>query len=262
MHIIKRFRETGEISVRKGQGRRPLLDACGLRALRPHCITHRHDFVIDITKWVQEYFQKPLSVNIICRAICRCQLNFYHAKREPNVNMVQKRCHVLWAKSPLQWTVSKWKSVLWSDESKFDVLVGNHGFCVLRAKEEGDLPACHPRSVQKPVSLMVWGSISAYGMVSLLVLEGTMNAERYIQGFRATYAPLQITSISWKALCISAGQCKTTYCFIVEESVCWIDLPASLNEKYAKDDHKLFSSWKPITGKNGTKIQNRNSRNS
>ncbi len=57
----------------------------------------------------------------------------------------------------LQWTVSKWKSVLWSDESKFDVLVGNHGFCVLRAKEEGDLPACHPRSVQKPVSLMVWG---------------------------------------------------------------------------------------------------------
>ncbi len=26
-NIIKRFRETGEISVRKGQGRRPLLDA-------------------------------------------------------------------------------------------------------------------------------------------------------------------------------------------------------------------------------------------
>ncbi len=33
-NIIKRFRETGEISVRKGQGRRPLLDACGLWALR------------------------------------------------------------------------------------------------------------------------------------------------------------------------------------------------------------------------------------
>ncbi len=72
----------------------------------------------------------------------------------------------------------------------------------------------------------------AYGIwASLLVLEGTMNAERYIQGFRATYAPLPITSISWKALCISAGQCKTTYCFIVEESVCWIDLLASLKWK-------------------------------
>ncbi len=32
------------------------------------------------------------------------------------------------------------------------------------------------------------------------------------KGFRATYAPLQMTYISGKALCISAGQCKTTYC--------------------------------------------------
>ncbi len=64
MHnIIKRFRETWEISVRKGQGQRHLLDARGLRALRWHCITHWHDSVIDITKWAQEYFQKPLSVN-------------------------------------------------------------------------------------------------------------------------------------------------------------------------------------------------------
>ncbi len=146
-----------EKSLRKGQGRRPLLDAHGLRALRRHCITHRHDSVIDVTNWAQEYFQKPLSVNTICRAICRCQLNLYHAKRKPYVNMVQKRRRVLWAKAHLKWIVSKWKSVLWSDESKFDILVGNHGRHVLRAKEEGDLPACYQRSVQKPASMGVYG---------------------------------------------------------------------------------------------------------
>ncbi len=68
-----------------------------------------------------------------------------------------------------------------SDESKFDILVGNHGRHVLRAKEEGDLPACHQHSVQKPPSLMVWGCISAYSMGNLHVLEGTMNDERYIK---------------------------------------------------------------------------------
>ncbi len=93
---------------------------------------------------------------------------------------ITHRHRVLWAKAHLKWTVSKWKSVLWSDESKFDILAGNHGRCVLRAKEEGDLPACHQRSVQKPASLMVLGSISAYGMGSLHVLDSTMNAERYI----------------------------------------------------------------------------------
>ncbi len=109
------------------------------------------------------------------------KVKLYHAKRKPYVNMVQKRHRVLWAKAHLKWTVSKWKSVLWSDESKFDILVGNHGCSVLRAKEEGDLPPCYQPSVQKPASLMVWGCISAYGMGSLHVLEGTMNAERYIK---------------------------------------------------------------------------------
>ncbi len=71
------------------------------------------------------------------------------------MNMVQKHRHVLWAKACLKLTVSKWKSVLLSDESKFDILFGNHGCHVLRAKEEEDLPACYQRSVQKPASLMV-----------------------------------------------------------------------------------------------------------
>ncbi len=135
-NIIKRFREPGEISVHKGQGRRPLLDAHGLRALRQHCITHRHDSFIDITKWAQEYFQKPLSVNTIHCLICRCQLKLSHAKRKPYVNMVQKSRCVLWSKGHLKLTVSKWKSVLWSDESKCDILVGNHGRSVLLKRRE------------------------------------------------------------------------------------------------------------------------------
>ncbi len=131
-----------------------------------------------------------------------------------NIIMVQKRRLVPWAKVHLKWTVWKWKRVLWSDESKFHILVENHGRHVHRAKEEGDLPACYQRSVQKPASLMVWGCRSAYGMGSLNVLEGTMKyAEcwKVYKDFRATYAPLQTMSISGKALCISAGQCKTTY---------------------------------------------------
>ncbi len=202
-NIIKRFRETGEISVRKGQGRRPLLDARGLQALRRHCITHRHDSVFDITKWAQEYFQKPLSVNTICRAICRCQLKLYHAKRKPYVNMVQKHRRVLWAKAHLKWTVSKWKSVLWSDESKFDILVGNHGRCVLQAKEEGDLPAFQFSSKASISDGMGVHKCIPYGQLACFGWH--YECWKVYKGFRATYAPFQTT-------CISAGQCKTTYC--------------------------------------------------
>ncbi len=121
------------------------------------CITHRHDSVIDINEWAKEYFQKPLSVNTIHRAICRCQLKLYHLKRKPYVNMVQKCRWVSLGQGSFK--MDCFKVVLWSDESKFDILVGNHGSLVLRAKEEGDIPACYQHSVQKPASLMVWGYI-------------------------------------------------------------------------------------------------------
>ncbi len=118
-NIIQRFRESGTISVRKGQGRKTILDARDLRALRRHCITYRNATVMEITTWAQEYFQKTLSVNTIHRAIRRCRLKLYRSKKKPYLNMIQKRRRFLWAKAHLKWTVAKWKTVLWSDESKF-----------------------------------------------------------------------------------------------------------------------------------------------
>ncbi|KAK3511702.1 hypothetical protein QTP70_014531 [Hemibagrus guttatus] len=153
-NIIQRFRESGTISVRKGQGRKTILDARDLRALRRHCITYRNATVMEITTWAQEYFQKTLTVNTIHRAIRRCRLKLYRSKKKPYLNMIQKRRRFLWAKAHLKWTVVKWKTVLWSDESKFEVLLGKLGRHVIRTKEDKDNPSCYQRSVQKPASLI------------------------------------------------------------------------------------------------------------
>ncbi len=180
-NIIQRFRESGTISVRKGQGRKTILDARDLRALRRHCITYRNATVMEITTWAQEYFQKTLSVYTIHRAIRHCRLKLYRSKNKPYLSMILKRRRFLWAKAHLKWTAAKWKTVLWSDESKFEVLFGKLGRHVIRTKEDKDNPSCYQRSVQKPASLMVWGCMSACGMGSLHIWKGTINAERYIQ---------------------------------------------------------------------------------
>ena len=170
-NIIKRFWESGEIFVHKGQGRKPIPDARDLRALRRHCIKNRHDSVTEITAWAQDHFRKLLSVNTVRRAIHKCKLKLYHAKKKPYVNTIQKRHRLLWAKAHLKWTEAKWKTVLWSDKSKFEIVFGNHGRRVIRTKA----------LITKPASLMVWGCISAYGMGSLHIWKGTINAERYIE---------------------------------------------------------------------------------
>ena len=105
-NIIKRFGESGEIFVRKGQGRKPILDARDLRALRRQCIKNRHDSVSEITAWAQDHFQKSLSVNTVRRAFHKCKLKLYHAKK-PYLNTIQKRCRLLWTKAHLKWTEAK-----------------------------------------------------------------------------------------------------------------------------------------------------------
>lgn len=61
-NIMKRFWESGEIYVCKGQGQNIILDAPPkLQGLRWHCIKNRHDSVMDIAAWAQEYFRTSLS---------------------------------------------------------------------------------------------------------------------------------------------------------------------------------------------------------
>ncbi len=174
-----------EKSARKGQGRRPLLDARGLRALRCHCITHRYDSVIDITKWAQEYFQKPLSVNTICRAICW--------------NPTQSDC----------FKVEKVFNGQTSPNLTFLLEITDAVSSGLKRRE----------TFQRVISVQFKPSIADGMGVHKCIRYGQLacfgrhyKCWKVYRDFRATYAPLQTTSISGKALCISAGQCKTTYC--------------------------------------------------
>ncbi len=111
---------------------------------------------MEITTWAQEYFQKTLSVNTIHRAIRRCRLNSIGQKEAISKHDPEAQAFSL-GQGSFKWTVAKWKTVLLSDESKFEVLFGKLGRHVIRTKEDKDNPSCYQCSVQKPASLMVWG---------------------------------------------------------------------------------------------------------
>ncbi len=94
------------------------------------------------------------------------------------------------------------ESVLWSDESKCDILVGNHG----RRIRGGGRPCSVLSAFSSKVSIsegmgvhkcILYGQLACFG--------GRYECWKVYQRFRATYAPLQTT-------CILAGQYKTPYC--------------------------------------------------
>ncbi len=107
--------------------------------------------------------------------------------------------------SHLKLTVSKWKSILWS------VQIWHSCW--------NSWMSCHPGKRGRPSSVL-----SAFSSkLSISDCMGVHKCIRYGQlacfgrhyecwkvykGFRTTYAPLQMTSISGRALCILPGQCK------------------------------------------------------
>lgn len=58
------------------------------------------------------------------------------AKEIPLLTPKQKKRRIEWAKQLKNWTLSQWRSVIWSDESRFEVCVGDErGRVIKNAKE-------------------------------------------------------------------------------------------------------------------------------
>lgn len=80
----------------------------------------------------------------------------------------------------LKWTeITEWETVLWSDESKFEIVVGNDVCFRHQSIEYQELPNYYMCTVQKLASVMVWDHISACGVDNLHIFE-TANVKLYI----------------------------------------------------------------------------------
>ena len=57
--------------------------------------------------------------------MCESALHDQTAAKKPLLTDANKKKRLAWAKKHLQWTLDRWKSVLWFDESKFEIFGSN-----------------------------------------------------------------------------------------------------------------------------------------
>lgn len=83
---------------------------------------------------------------------------------------------LLWTWAHQRWTEAKWKSMLRSDESTFQIVFGNPGPpCPLGQSIKGP-SRLWPMQISKPASVKL--RVCAYGSGNLHICEGTVNAEK------------------------------------------------------------------------------------
>lgn len=81
----------------------------------------------------------------------------------------------------MHWTVDDWSKVIFSDESKFDVSVGDNRKRIIRDKTEAFNKDCLKRTVKFAKGVMIWGCMSGKGVGKMEIIDGIVNANKYQQ---------------------------------------------------------------------------------
>jgi transposase len=129
------------------------------------------------------------SVRTVRRRLCKAGLKARIPRKKPLLNLTQRKKRVQWAKAHLNWSQEQWNRVLWSDESKISLFSSDGIHYVRRRSGEEFLPQCLTPTMKHPVSLMVWGCMSARGVGRLTVCDGIVNGVKYIEILRSKMLP-------------------------------------------------------------------------
>ena len=85
-----------------------------------------------------------------------------------------------WCKERRHWTLEQWKSVVWSDESRYQMWRSDGRVWVWRMPGERCLQECIVPTVKfGGGGIMVWSCFSWYGLGPLVLVAGNMNADAY-----------------------------------------------------------------------------------
>ena len=79
-----------------------------------------------------------------------------------------------------QWTLDRWKSVLWSDEYKFEIFGSNNRAFVSRRVGERMISACLVPTVKHGGGgMMVWGCFAGDNFSDLFSIQGILHQHGY-----------------------------------------------------------------------------------
>ncbi|GFX61478.1 HTH_Tnp_Tc3_2 domain-containing protein [Trichonephila clavipes] len=90
-----------------------------------------------------------------------------------------RQCRLDFCRPRATWSVTDWRRVIFSDESRFSLSADDHRTCL-----EAHQPAVRSDIVERHTAISqgvtVWGAISWDTRSSLVVLQGTLTARRYV----------------------------------------------------------------------------------
>ena len=181
--IDRKWRLTGSTMNSKRSGRPRKVSSRGQRQLKRIAKKNRKSSLRSLTELYNEGKQKQQKVSSKTLSRNLHQLGFWsrRAAKKPLVSKANRKKRLAFYHYHKGWNLNKWSDVLFSDESKFNLLNCDGRIRVWRQSHERYLPECTRKTVKGGGgSVMVWGCISRNSVGPLIEIQGTLDASRYI----------------------------------------------------------------------------------
>ena len=177
---IKRYKETGSAIPKKHPDRPKMLTQCDTRVLQ--CIIRTDQFspIGDITNKLNSRLETTLHHNTVRKYLHNEDIGSYTARKKPRLTAKHRTDRLGWCRGKQNWT-EEWKQVVWSDESRFALFQSDGQARVWRSPKETYNKDCIQLTVKfSEVSVMFWRGFGWHGVGPLVVIEGNMDSNNYI----------------------------------------------------------------------------------
>lgn len=178
--VIERYVDGGFTTATQRSGRSSKLSKRDERQLVREVKKDRSITLEPLT----EAFNKSLTISVSSRTVQRTLHNygFYSrvAKKKPLVTEKNKKIRLEWCKRMKNWK-EEWDKVIFSDESRYLIFKNDAHKLVWRRCDEKYKQDCLAPTVKNSDGVMVWGCFCKDRMGPLILVDGNINAAKYIQ---------------------------------------------------------------------------------
>ena len=178
---LKKQQESGSMENRCRSGRPKVMTEAAERNLVTRCKRSPFKPATHLRCDILEATGTAPSISTVKRRLADNDLSAYRPRSVPLLQPRHIRARKEFAKDYQSWDEDDWRKVLWSDESRF---------CLFRSDGKGYVrrptsKSLEPRYTKPTVKhrgggIMVWGCFSRAGVGDLVLVDGTMNKEKYL----------------------------------------------------------------------------------
>lgn len=136
IYYIQHNKKTGKLPSLKKTGRPRITTLAQNRVLQKIIKQNRRARAGELTVRWREMVNKDVSVDTCKRVKKRMGYGFHTVKEKPLLTELQKKKRRVFALARQNWTIYQWRSIIRSDESKFEMAVGDKRKKIVHNKNE------------------------------------------------------------------------------------------------------------------------------